>query len=119
MHMGHASLLVPDDVPFTVLVEVRAVMRVEMLMLSKPDFDWLLAFYPQPMEELQDRLTDWEEVLKWVSLPAPYAKKVRQIVDQMACAAGNGAHGLNADKRRDSHDTVETIPDEYDTLDVL
>lgn len=82
--MGHATLLVPDGVSFKVLIEVRAVMRVEMLMLLKPDFDWLLTFYPPPMERLRDELTDWAEVLQWISLPKVYAKKIRRIAQQAA-----------------------------------
>lgn len=85
-YLGHATLLVPDGVAFKVLVEVRAVMRVEMLMLHKPDFDWLLTFYPPPMERLRDELTDWVQVLQWISLPKVYVKKIRRIVQQHAAS---------------------------------
>lgn len=79
--MGHATLLVPDGVSFKILMEVRAVMRVEMLILQKSDFDWLLTFYPDPMERLRDELTDWVQVLQWVSLPKVYTKRIRRIVE--------------------------------------
>lgn len=87
-YLGHATLLVPDGLSFKVLVEVRAVMRVEMLMLDKVDFDWLLTFYPPPMERLRDELTDWVQVLQWISLPKVYAKKIRRIVQNEALTEG-------------------------------
>ena len=55
-------------------------MRVEMLMLHKLDFDWLLTYCPPPIELFRDELTDWEKVLQWISLPKIYAKKIRRIV---------------------------------------
>lgn len=67
-------------------------MRVEMLILQKIDFDWLLTFYPPPMECLRDELTDWAQVLQWISLPKVYAKKIRRIV-QLAASAEGGATG--------------------------
>ncbi|CAM9124509.1 unnamed protein product, partial [Pylaiella littoralis] len=78
-YMGHATLLVPDGLSFKVLVEVRAVTRVKMLILHKFDFDHLLNYYPTPMELLRDELTNWTEVLRWISLPKVYAKKIREI----------------------------------------
>ncbi|CAM9449973.1 unnamed protein product, partial [Ectocarpus fasciculatus] len=87
--MGHPTLLVPDGLSFQVLVEVRATMRVKMLILHKSDFDYLLTFYPPPMEQLRDELTDWAEVLRWISLPKVYAKKIRKIA-QMSLGSGDG-----------------------------
>lgn len=86
--MGHATLLVPEGVSFKVLIEVRAVMRVEMLILQKSDFDWLLTFYPDPMERLRDELTDWSQLLQWISLPKVYTKRIRRIVESMGGSPG-------------------------------
>lgn len=79
-YLGHATLLVPDGVTFKILVEVKASMRVEMLFLHKSDFDWLLTFYPPPMEKFRDELTDWEQLLRWISLP----KVMKKPTDTMS-----------------------------------
>lgn len=100
--MGHATLLVPDGLSFKVLVEVRATMRVKMLILHKSDFDYLLTFYPPPMERLRDELTDWAEVLRWISLPKVYAKKIRRIAQMNLGNADSGAAGGGAGERRGS-----------------
>lgn len=89
--MGHATLLVPDGLSFKVLVEVRATMRVKMLILRKSDFDYLLTFYPPPMEHLRDELTDWAEVLRWIELPKVYAKKIRKIAQMTSGNIDTGA----------------------------
>lgn len=105
--MGHATLLVPDGLSFKVLVEVRATMRVRMLILHKSDFDYLLTFYPPPMERLRDELTDWAEVLRWISLPKVYAKKIRRIAQMNSgnfdAGAGSGGGGGGAGERRASN----------------
>ncbi|CAN0515289.1 unnamed protein product, partial [Ectocarpus sp. 12 AP-2014] len=88
--MGHPTLLVPDGLSFQVLVEVRATMRVKMLILHKSDFDYLLTFYPPPMEQLRDELTDWAEVLRWISLPKVYAKKIRKIAQMSLGSSSDG-----------------------------
>lgn len=100
--MGHATLLVPDGLSFKVLVEVRATMRVKMLILHKSDFDYLLTFYPPPMERLRDELTDWAEVLRWISLPKVYAKKIRRIAQMNLGNADPGSGGGGAGERRGS-----------------
>ena len=101
--MGHATLLVPDGLSFKVLVEVRATMRVKMLILHKSDFDYLLTFYPPPMERLRDELTDWAEVLRWISLPKVYAKKIRRIAQMNSGNVDTGAGGGGAGDRRGSN----------------
>lgn len=100
--MGHATLLVPDGLSFKVLVEVRATMRVKMLILHKSDFDYLLTFYPPPMERLRDELTDWAEVLRWISLPKVYAKKIRRIALMNSGSIDTGASGGGTGDRRGS-----------------
>lgn len=97
-YMGHPTLLVPDGLSFKVLVQVQATMRVKMLILHKSDFDYMLTFYPPPMERLRDELTDWAEVLRWISLPKVYAKKIRRIAqmnsgNSMDLGAGGGGAG--------------------------
>ncbi|CAN0072362.1 unnamed protein product [Ectocarpus fasciculatus] len=87
--MGHPTLLVPDGLSFQVLVEVRATMRVKTLILHKSDLDYLVSFYPPPMEQLRDELTDLAEVLRWISLPKVYAKKIRKIA-QTGLGSGDG-----------------------------
>lgn len=82
--IGEATLLIPDGVSFRVLVEVRALMRVEMLMLQKVDFDWMLINYPPPIESFRDEIMDWEKVLQWVSLPNLYKKNIQRIVKRTA-----------------------------------
>lgn len=82
--LGEATLLIPDGVSFRVMVEVRALMRVEMLMLQKVDFDWMLTNYPPPIESFRDEITDWEKVLQWISLPKVYKKKIQRIVKRAA-----------------------------------
>lgn len=101
--MGHATLLVPDGLSFKVLVEVRATMRVKMLILHKSDFDYLLTFYPPPMERLRDELTDWAEVLRWISLPKVYAKKIRRIAQMNSGNVDAGAGGGLGGERRASN----------------
>lgn len=100
--MGHPTLLVPDGLAFRVLVEVRAIMRVKMLILHKSDFDYLLTFYPPPMERLRDELTDWAEVLRWISLPKVYAKKIRRIAQMNSGMLDTGTGGGGAGERRGS-----------------
>ncbi len=75
-------------------------MRVKMLILRKSDFDYLLTFYPPPFEHLRDELTDWAEVLRWISLPKVYAKKIRKIAQM---TSGNvDAGGSTAGERKAS-----------------
>lgn len=74
-------------------------MRVKMLILRKSDFDFLLTFYPPPFEHLRDELTDWAEVLRWISLPKVYAKKIRKIAQM---TSGNIDPGSTAGEKRAS-----------------